>query len=43
MSIFQRAILTHGGSGSDPQNFDGTQSAAKIGMERYQQMVTLPT
>ena len=22
MSIFQRAILTHGGAGSDPQNFD---------------------
>jgi len=33
VSIFQRAILTHGGAGSDPQNFDGPQSAAKIGME----------
>ena len=33
MSIFQRAILTHGGAGSDPQNFDGPQSAAKIGMD----------
>lgn len=33
MSIFQRTILTHGGAGSDPQNFDGPQSAAKIGMD----------
>jgi len=33
VSIFQRAILTHGGAGSDPQNFDGPQSAAKIGMD----------
>ena len=33
MSIFQRAILTHGGAGSDPKNFDGPQSAAKMGME----------
>ncbi|SDU05838.1 isoaspartyl peptidase/L-asparaginase [Desulfobacula phenolica] len=33
MSIFQRAILTHGGAGSDPQNFDGPKTAAKIGMD----------
>ncbi len=32
MQTFQRAILTHGGSASDPQNFDGPQSAAKTGM-----------
>ena len=32
MSIFQRAILTHGGAGSDPQNFDGPKDAAHIGM-----------
>jgi beta-aspartyl-peptidase (threonine type) len=32
MHIFQRAILTHGGAGSDPQDSDGPQSAAKIGM-----------
>lgn len=32
MQKFQRAILTHGSSGFDPQNSDGTQSAAKTGM-----------
>lgn len=32
MHIFQRAILTHGGSGSDPQDSDGPKSAAKKGM-----------
>lgn len=30
--MFQRAIITHGGAGSAPQNSDGPQSAAKIGM-----------
>ncbi|MBU1344268.1 MAG: isoaspartyl peptidase/L-asparaginase [Proteobacteria bacterium] len=32
MQKFQRAILTHGGSGSDPHHSDGPQSAAKVGM-----------
>lgn len=32
MDIFQRAILTHGGAGSNPQNSDGPQAAAKLGM-----------
>ena len=31
--MFKRAILTHGGAGSAPQDSDGPQSAAKIGME----------
>jgi len=31
--IFHRAILTHGGAGSDPQDSDGPQSAAKVGMD----------
>lgn len=31
--MFQRAILTHGGAGSDPQNFDGPQLAAKAAMD----------
>lgn len=31
--MFQRAIITHGGSGSDPQDSDGPQSAAKVGLE----------
>ncbi len=30
--VFQRAIITHGGTGSNLQNPDA-QSAAKIGME----------
>jgi len=30
---FQRAILTHGGAGSDPNNFDGPKSAANRGMD----------
>lgn len=33
MSLFQRAILTHGGSSSDPLYSDGTLAAAKRGME----------
>lgn len=33
MHIFKRALLTHGGAGSDPQDSDGPQAAAKIGME----------
>ncbi len=33
MPIFQRAILTHGGAGSDIQDSDGPQSAAKVGMD----------
>ncbi|MFC1515203.1 isoaspartyl peptidase/L-asparaginase [Thermodesulfobacteriota bacterium] len=33
MHVFQRAILTHGGAGSDPQDSDGPQSAAKVGMD----------
>jgi len=30
---FQRAVLTHGGAGSNPQNSDGPLSAAKIGID----------
>jgi L-asparaginase / beta-aspartyl-peptidase len=30
---FQRAILTHGGAGSNPKDFDGTDSAASRGMD----------
>ena len=30
---YQRAILTHGGAGSDPQHSDGPQAAAQIGMD----------
>ena len=33
MHIFQSAILTHGGAGSNPQDSDGPQSAAKAGMD----------
>ena len=33
MGIFQRAILTHGGAGSDPQDSDGPLSAAQAGMD----------
>ena len=33
MCKFQRAILTHGGAGSDIQDSDGPQSAAKVGMD----------
>ena len=33
MHVFQRAILTHGGAGSDPQDSDGPRSAAKVGMD----------
>ena len=33
MIVFQRAVLTHGGAGSDPQNSDGPLSAAKSGMK----------
>jgi len=33
VSIFQRAILTHGGAGSDPQYSDGPKAAAKMGMD----------
>ncbi len=33
MNTFQRAILTHGGAGSDPENSDGTLSAATLGMD----------
>jgi beta-aspartyl-peptidase (threonine type) len=33
MHKFQQAILTHGGAGSDPQNSDGTLSAASLGMD----------
>lgn len=33
MDTFQRAILTHGGAGSDPQHSDGTQEAASQGMK----------
>lgn len=32
MQKFQRAILTHGGSASDPHNSDGPEAAAKTGM-----------
>lgn len=31
--IFQRAILTHGGAGSNLRDSDGPQSAAKAGMD----------
>jgi len=31
--VFQRAILTHGGSASNPKNSDGPMSAAKIGID----------
>lgn len=33
MHIFKRAILTHGGAASDPQNSDGPLAAAKLGMD----------
>lgn len=33
MPNFQRAILTHGGAGSNPKNFDGPKSAANRGMD----------
>ena len=33
MHVFQRAILTHAGAGSNPQDSDGPQSAAKVGMD----------
>lgn len=33
MHKFQRAILTHGGAGSNPQDSDGPLSAAKNGMD----------
>jgi len=33
MHLFKRAILTHGGSGSDPKESNGPQSAAKLGMD----------
>lgn len=33
MPDFQRAILTHGGAGSDPKDFDGPESAAIRGMD----------
>ena len=33
MHKFQRAVLTHGGAGSSPQNSDGPLSAAKIGID----------
>ena len=33
MQVFQRAILTHGGSASNPKNSDGPTSAAKIGLD----------
>ncbi|MDP8241186.1 MAG: isoaspartyl peptidase/L-asparaginase [Candidatus Hatepunaea meridiana] len=33
MNVFRRAILNHGGSGSDPKDSDGPQLAAKTGME----------
>lgn len=33
MPDFQRAILTHGGAGSNPKDFDGTDSAAGRGMD----------
>ncbi len=32
MLKFQRAILTHGGAGSDPKDSDGPESAANLGM-----------
>ena len=30
---YRRAILTHGGAGSDPQHSDGPHAAAQIGMD----------
>lgn len=33
MQIFQRAIVTHGGSGSDTRDSDGPQAAAKAGLD----------
>jgi len=33
VSNFQRAIFTHGGAGSDPKDFDGSQYAANRGMD----------
>ncbi len=33
MQTFKRAILTHGGAASDPQNADGTLAAAQLGMD----------
>ena len=33
MPAFQRAILTHGGAGADPKDFDGPESAAIRGMD----------
>ncbi len=33
MQIFQRAIITHGGAGSEPRDSDGPESAAKLGMD----------
>jgi isoaspartyl peptidase/L-asparaginase-like protein (Ntn-hydrolase superfamily) len=33
MDTFKRAILTHGGACSDPQNADGPLSAAQLGMD----------
>ncbi|MBI9090833.1 MAG: isoaspartyl peptidase/L-asparaginase [Desulfobacterium sp.] len=33
MSNFQRAILPHGGAGSDPKDFDGPESAASKGID----------
>lgn len=36
MQSFQRAILTHGGAGSNPNDFDGPQSAAEQGMALLQ-------
>jgi isoaspartyl peptidase/L-asparaginase-like protein (Ntn-hydrolase superfamily) len=33
MNVFKRAIVTHGGAGSDPQDSDGPESAAKVGMD----------
>ncbi len=37
MPNFQRAILTHGGSSSNPKDADGPQAAAKRGFELLQQ------
>ncbi len=31
--ILKRAIITHGGAGSNPQHSDGPKSAAKVGMD----------
>lgn len=33
MHIFQRAIITHGGAGSDPKDSEGPASSAKLGMD----------